>query len=99
MVKAWLEGDWTAIEGAFFSEWSNEQHVVQPFAMPETWLRFRSGDWGSSSPFSIGWWAVVTDDFEVANRVLPRGALVRYREWYGSVGGKLTAGAGRPRHS
>ena len=91
LVKAWLEGDWTAIEGAFFSEWSNEQHVIAPFAMPETWLRFRSGDWGSSSPFSIGWWAVVTDDFEVANRVLPRGALVRYREWYGSVGGKLTA--------
>jgi hypothetical protein len=24
-------------------------------------------------------------------RILPRGAMVRYREWYGSVGGKLTA--------
>lgn len=24
-------------------------------------------------------------------RVLPRGALIRYREWYGAVGGKLTA--------
>src|SRR5580704_13384581 len=35
LVKAWLEGDWTAIEGAFFSEWSNEQHVIVPFAMPE----------------------------------------------------------------
>lgn len=117
LVKAWLEGDWSAIEGAFFSEWSNEQHVVAPFAIPDTWLRFRSGDWGSYAPFSIGWWAVVGDDFalsgrngEVGNispadvsrlregesifpirRLLPRGALVRYREWYGAVGGKLTA--------
>jgi len=104
LVKAWLEGDWTAIEGAFFSEWSNEQHVVAPFAIPDTWLRFRSGDWGSFAPFSIGWWAVVGDDFNVgatasttANElgrrpiVLPRGAILRYREWYGKVGGKLTA--------
>lgn len=113
LVKAWLEGDWTAVEGAFFSEWSNEQHVVAPFAIPQHWLRFRSGDWGSYSPFSIGWWAVVGDDFELrgteaersgvgtgplalqtgSTRTLPRGALLRYREWYGIVGGKLTAEA------
>jgi hypothetical protein len=113
LVKAWLEGDWTAVEGAFFAEWSNEQHVLAPFAIPDHWLRFRSGDWGSYSPFSIGWWAVVGDEFSLAGdrvmgaihggghdlqrgghpsvRTLPRGALVRYREWYGVVGGKLTA--------
>ena len=92
LVKAWLEGDWTAVEGAFFAEWSNEQHVIAPFAIPEHWLRFRSGDWGSYSPFSIGWWAVVTEDFRLPDgRILPRGAIVRYREWYGAVGGKLTA--------
>lgn len=95
LVKAWLNGDWTAIEGAFFAEWSSEQHIVAPFAIPEHWLRFRSGDWGSNSPFSIGWWAVVGDDFKVPGdakgRVLPRGAIVRYREWYGAKGGKLFA--------
>jgi hypothetical protein len=113
LVKAWLEGDWTAIEGAFFAEWSNDQHVLSPFAIPDHWLRFRSGDWGSYSPFSIGWWAVVGDDFHLSgdrnlgavpagrsdlqwsdhpgSRSLPRGSLVRYREWYGTVGGKLTA--------
>ena len=54
-------------------------------------------DWGSASPFSVGWWAVVGDECEVPNdgRVLPRGAIVRYREWYGAsapnVGLKLTA--------
>lgn len=92
LVKAWLEGDWTAIEGAFFSEWSNEKHVLAPFSIPSHWLRFRSGDWGSYSPFSIGWWTVVGDEYHAdKDHVLPRGALVRYREWYGTVGGKLTA--------
>jgi hypothetical protein len=98
LVKAWLEGDWTAIEGAYFDCWS-ERNIIEPFAVPSDWVRFRSGDWGSYSPFSIGWWAVVQDDYLVLqSRLLPRGALVRYREWYGSkdpaqgaVGLKLTA--------
>ena len=95
LVKAWLDGDWTAIEGAFFDCWS-DRNVIQPFKIPATWVRFRSGDWGSASPFSFGWWAVVQDDF--GRPTLPRGALVRYREWYGSTdpasggkGLKLTA--------
>jgi len=97
LVKAWLEGDWTAVEGAFFDEWSEARHVLPPFAVPEHWLRFRSGDWGSAKPFSFGWWAVVSDEFKVpgSSHILPRGAIVRYREWYGAskpnVGLKLTA--------
>jgi hypothetical protein len=92
LVRAWLEGDWNAIEGAFFHEWSNK-NILEPFPIPGDWIRFRSGDWGSASPFSIGWWGVVQDDYDTADgRLLPRGALVRYREWYGaedpSRGGK-----------
>jgi len=117
LVAAMRKGDWDVVEGAFFSEWSNDQHVLAPFTLPSHWLRFRSGDWGSASPYSIGWWTVVSDDYRLAdanraagivrsaaavqsgavpdagNRVLPRGALVRYREDYGKVGGKLTATA------
>jgi hypothetical protein len=91
LVKSWLEGDWTAIEGAFFDCWSESKHVIEPVALPYDWLRFRSGDWGSKSPFSFGWWAVAGDDFTIAGgRTIPRGALVRYREWYGK-GEKLFA--------
>ncbi|MDR3487081.1 MAG: terminase [Bradyrhizobium sp.] len=87
LVQAWLEGDWSAVEGAFFPEWSNEKHVVAQFEIPSHWYRFRSGDWGSARPFSIGWWAVPSDDFRTDDgRILPRGALLRYREWYGSSG-------------
>lgn len=96
LVKAWLEGDWSVIDGAFFDGWSTERHVVKPFAIPPDWLRFRSADWGSAAPFSVGWWAVVADQYDLGGgRMAPRGALIRYREWYGAsgpnVGLKLTA--------
>lgn len=82
LVDAWLEGDWSAIEGAFFDCWS-AKHVIRPFTLPDHWTRFRSADWGSARPFSVGWWAVVGEDTLTDGCWLPRGALVRYREWYG----------------
>jgi hypothetical protein len=98
LVQAWLDGDWNAVEGAFFDCWSSEKHVIPPFEIPDEWARIRSCDWGSARPFSVGWWAVVGNDLRhpTRNVLLPRGALVRYREWYGSngdpnVGLKLTA--------
>jgi hypothetical protein len=94
LVQAWLDGDWDVVQGAFFDCWRSALHVVRPFEIPKDWLRFRSGDWGSAKPFSIGWWAVVGDDFQVPNdhRILPRGAIVRYREWYGMQPGKPNVG-------
>lgn len=99
MVRAWLEGDWTVIEGAYFDCWRYDKHVLEPFEVPSEWARFRSMDWGSAKPFSVGWWAIVADDYCTdklsGSKLLPRGALVRYREWYGAaglnVGLKLTA--------
>jgi hypothetical protein len=111
LVKAMRYGDWDVIEGAFFPEFARQSHVIKPFAIPEHWTRFVSGDWGSAVPFSFGWWAVVPDQFDgdleriggqrldPAMRYrndLPRGAIIRYKEWYGSPdhsnkGLKLTA--------
>jgi len=85
LVRAWLDGDWNIIEGAFFDKWS-ARNVVRPFEVPTLWTRFRSFDWGSARPFSVGWWAVASDDHVVDGATIPRGALVRYREWYGSTG-------------
>lgn len=86
LVRAWLEGDWDIIEGAFFDKWSAARNVVQPFTIPADWTRFRSGDWGSARPFSVGWWAVAGDDHRQDGKLIPRGAMIRYREWYGSTG-------------
>lgn len=89
LVRAWLDGDWAAIEGAFFDKWT-PRNIVEPFEVPKDWTRFRSFDWGSARPFSVGWWAIAGDQY----KGIPRGALVRYREWYGAkapnVGLKLT---------
>jgi hypothetical protein len=93
LVRAWLEGDWSVVSGAFFPEFSMQRHVIAPRELPRHWARFRSFDWGSAKPFSVGWWAV-------SDGTLPgiaRGAIVRYREWYGmqpgqpNVGLRLTA--------
>lgn len=100
LVQAWLQGDWDVVEGAFFDCWETAKHVVEPFVVPTDWARFRSFDWGSAAPFSVGWWAIAGDDYPLPaepiraagpdgetrwrNRVIPRGALVRYREWYGA---------------
>lgn len=88
-VRAWLEGDWDIVDGAFFDKWS-QRNVIRPFAIPELWTRLRSFDWGYAAPFSVGWWAVASDDTPVESSggrvVIPRGALIRYREWYGSTG-------------
>lgn len=82
LIKAWLEGDWNAVEGAFFDGWDTAKHVIDPFEIPKDWLRFRSMDWGFAAPFSVGWWAVAGDDYGD----IPRGCLIRYREWYGATG-------------
>lgn len=91
LVKAWLEGDWNVIEGAYFDTWSGERNVCRPFAVPAEWSRIRSLDWGSARPASVGWWAIAADHFTAgspsgARLVIPRGALIRYAEWYVSSG-------------
>ena len=93
LVKAWLDGDWNIVEGAFFDRWSG-RNIVRPFAIPAFWTRIRSFDWGSAAPFSVGWWALASDPTPAEGLVIPRGAMIRYREWYGARDGeglKLTA--------
>lgn len=100
LVRAWLEGDWNAIEGAFFDDWSQDM-VIEPFVIPEHWTRTVSFDWGFARPFSVGWWAIASEDYLHNGQAIPRGAMIRYREWYGAkkdrgetmpnVGIKLTA--------
>lgn len=92
LVRAMRWGDWDVIEGAFFDCWDQRRHVIRPFEVPKEWTRFRSGDWGSASPFSFGWWAIVPDKFKVEGGWLPRGCIVRYREWYGCQPGKPNTG-------
>lgn len=87
--KAWIEGDWSIQVGAFFGESWSDNNIIKPFKIPSHWYRIQSYDDGFSKPFSCGWFAVsdgqpieMTDG---TTRVFPRGALIRYREYYGCV--------------
>lgn len=96
LVKAWLDGDWSVIEGAFFDKWSQDL-IIKPFPIPDHWPRIVGFDWGSASPFAVLWAAVVSEDYLHQGVTLKRGALAFYREWYGAsspgVGLKMPAEA------
>jgi hypothetical protein len=56
--EAWLLGNWNIVAGGMFGDlWREALHVVEPFEIPPTWHIDRSFDWGSSRPYSVGWWA------------------------------------------
>lgn len=81
LVRAWLEGDWNSVQGAYFSDFQYEKHVLGAgflAEIPRHWTRFRAMDWGSAKPFSVGWYAV--SDGALG---LPSGAMIKYREFYG----------------
>lgn len=44
--RAYRYGDWDALTGAYFSEFSDSRHVVKPFAIPDNWAHYRSIDYG-----------------------------------------------------
>lgn len=105
-VKAMRWGVWDVVAGAYFDNWDRRKHVVPRFTPPAHWTRFRSMDWGSYRPFSVGWWCLAEAEWvtmaDGTERMFPQGALIRYREWYGvakgedgrvlpNVGLKLTA--------
>ncbi|MEG0766562.1 MAG: phage terminase large subunit, partial [Clostridia bacterium] len=82
--EALLYGRWDAFEGQAFTEFRDDPthyddgrstHVITPFALPASWPRYRSFDFGYTAPFSVGWWAAAPD-----------GRVYRYREWYGCMG-------------
>ena len=82
--EALLYGNWDSYSGQYFSEWKNDPehyidrkftHVIAPFEPPAHWKIYRSYDFGSAKPFSLGWWAVDKD-----------GVLYRIGEYYGWSG-------------
>lgn len=95
--KAWLEGDWNIVAGGAFDDlWDETVHVVPRFRIPASWRLDRAHDWGSTKPFSNGWWALANGEEAVLpdGRIFtPKpGSLIRIAEWYGGDGGEVNAG-------
>jgi hypothetical protein len=100
LVKAWLSGDWSIVAGGFFDSLFSKdpetgvdrsKRIILPwFKIPSHWRVFRSFDWGSTSPLSVGWWAesdgMVVNIPQLGKTHLPRGSIIRIAEWYGWTG-------------
>jgi len=85
---AWVTGSWDIVAGGMFDDcWNPFVHIVKPFKIPSSWRMDRSFDWGSSKPFSVGWWAESDGtDYLAADgkwRSTVRGDLFRVNEYYG----------------
>lgn len=87
--KAWLWGDWDIVAGGALDDVWDATKIVKPrFKVPAGWRIDRSMDWGSTHPFSIGWWAeangeeVKLNDF--STWCPKKGSLIRLHEWYGT---------------
>jgi hypothetical protein len=87
-LRQWLDDDWDAVRDGMFSDlWRRDVHVLEPFDIPRWWKVERSFDWGSTRPFSVGWWAT-SDGTPVklrdgSERTFQRGSAIRIGEWYG----------------
>jgi hypothetical protein len=92
LVRALLDGDWNVVQGAYFSNFDINTHVIDPFEIPEHWVKIRGFDWGSAKPFACYWGAVSDGEIEG----IAKGAIVIYREYYGCVSGKVNTGLKLP---
>ena len=44
--QAWRDGNWDMLAGQYFSEFDRSVHVIEPFAIPEHWKKYRAIDYG-----------------------------------------------------
>ena len=70
--KQLLEGNWDVNEGAAFTEFDLDLHVIPPFEIPIGWERVKGIDYGYASESACIWAAVDPSD----------GTLIIYRELY-----------------
>ena len=67
-----LEGNWDVTEGAAFTEFDLDVHVIPPFEIPISWERVKGIDYGYASESACVWATVDPDD----------NTLIVYRELY-----------------
>ena len=81
--RAHRDGDWNALSGVYFEEFTDGLHTCKPFPIPKNWKRYRAMDYGLDMHFCI-WVAVdesgrcyVYRQFAQANMVVSEAALIQ----------------------
>lgn len=78
-------GDWDALSGSYFKNFTTYRHIVEPFKIPDHWKRYRSFDYGFDM-FAVCWWAVDEDGrswcyrYAEQNRLVVKDAARRLKE-------------------
>jgi hypothetical protein len=75
-----------SLQGTMLGDvWMPGIHIIEPFDIPTTWRIRRAFDWGSSKPFSVGWWAHSDGETPIGpdERVYLKGTRFRIGEYYG----------------
>ena len=87
--STWEEAFEASTLGLAFEKLSRQKHIVRNFTIPDHWTKFTVIDWGTAKPFAVCWFAISDEDNIIkgkdggADRFLPKGAMVLYREFYG----------------
>lgn len=89
LKRAWLYGDWSVISGGALDDvWNETVHKRPRFKVPHNWHVDRAFDWGSTHPFSVGWWAEANGEevkLDDGTYWCPApGSLIQINEWYGT---------------
>lgn len=81
--RAHRYGDWNALSGVYFEEFTDGLHTCKPFPIPQNWKRYRAMDYGLDMHFCI-WVAVdergrcyVYRQFAQANMVVSEAAMIQ----------------------
>lgn len=76
-------GDWNALSGVYFGEFTDGLHTCKPFPLKPHWKRYRAMDYGLDRHFCI-WVAVdetgrcyVYRQFEASNQIVSEAALMQ----------------------
>lgn len=73
--KAHRYGDWDALSGAYFKNFSSIRNIIDPFDIPDYWNRYISCDYGFDM-FAVCWWAVDEDGRSFCYRYYEEKGLV-----------------------
>lgn len=81
--RAHRYGDWNALSGVYFEEFTDGLHTCKPFPIPQHWKRYRAMDYGLDMHFCI-WVAVdetgrcyVYRQFAQANMIVSEAAQIQ----------------------
>ena len=83
LVRAWLEGDWDIVLGAYFDEFSEQRHAIPDIEisdLPKKWKVYRAYDHGSYHPFAVLWYTYAGNEM----KEFEPGTLIFLREWFGA---------------